>query len=108
MSNLVESLANKIPNSLGAKVNYGELVKVGGADVVPVSLVCFGFGGGSDGEGSAGGGGGGGVSIPVGVYAPGVDGPRFKPNPVTLLMVLVPILGVGAPALAKLVRALKR
>jgi hypothetical protein len=107
MSNLVENLADKIPSALGAKLNYGEPVTLGGVDAVPVSLVWFGFGGGSD-EGGAGGGGGGGVSIPVGVYTGGIDGPRFRPNPVTLMMLLVPVLGIGAPALAKLVRALKR
>ncbi|HEU4808155.1 MAG TPA: hypothetical protein VFT01_07815 [Homoserinimonas sp.] len=108
MSNLVEKLADKIPSSLGAKLNYGEPVTLGGVEAVPVSLVWFGFGGGSDETGQAGGGGGGGVSIPVGVYTGGPDGPRFRPNPVTLMALLVPVLGIGAPALAKLVRALKR
>lgn len=107
MANLVENLADKIPGALGAKLNYGEPVTLGGVEAVPVSLVWFGFGGGSDDSGAAGGGGGG-VSIPVGVYIGGPDGPRFRPNPVTLMMLLVPVLGVGAPALAKLVRALKR
>lgn len=107
MSNLVESLADKIPGSLGARMNYGEPVVLGGVETVPVSLVWFGFGGGSD-EGGAGGGGGGGVSIPVGVYISGIDGPRFRPNPVTMMALLVPLLGIGAPALAKLVRALKK
>lgn len=107
MANLVENLAEKIPGTLGARLNYGEPVTLGGVEAVPVSMVWFGFGGGSDESGAAGGGGGG-VSIPVGVYIGGPDGPRFRPNPITCLMVLVPVLGVGAPALAKLVRALKR
>lgn len=107
MSNLVEKSADKIPGSLSATMNYGEPVTLGGVETVPVSRVRFGFGGGSDENGSAGGGGGG-VSIPVGVYVSAVDGPRFRPNPVTMMALLIPVLGIGAPALAKLVRALKK
>lgn len=106
MSNLVEKLADKVPSALGAKMNYGMPVTLGGVDAVPVSLVWFGFGGGGD--EANGGGGGGGVSVPVGVYVAGPDGPRFRPNPVTMMALLIPVIGVGAPALAKLVRALKR
>lgn len=110
MSNLVEKLADRIPGALGSKLNYGEPIMLGGVETVPVSLVWFGFGGGSGGDesGEAGGGGGGGVSIPVGVYVASREGPRFRPNPVTMMVLLVPVLGIGGPALAKLVRALKK
>lgn len=110
MSNITEKLAERVPSSLGAKVNYGEKITVGGVEAVPVSCVAFGFGGGSaPGEhGDEGGGGGGGASIPLGMYVPGDNGPKFAPNLISLLAVLIPLTWVAGKALSKVVRALKK
>ena len=89
MANIVEKIAQQV-TSVGAKASYGDPVTVGGVEIVPVALVWFGFGGGSD-ESEQGGGGGGGVSIPVGAYVRGSDGARFKPNPVAVLAVSIPL-----------------
>jgi len=110
MANLVENLAEKM-SSLGIKASYGDPIMVGGVEIVPVAWVQFGFGGGSDGgadEKEASGGGGGGVSIPLGVYVKGPDGPTFKPNLITLLGTLIPVLWVGSRAIAVVVKALKK
>ena len=106
MANLVENLAEKM-SSLGVKASYGDPVMIGGVEVVPVAWVQFGFGGGSDEKDNAGGGGGG-VSIPLGVYVNGPDGPTFKPNLITLLGTLIPVLWVGSRAIALVVKALKK
>lgn len=112
MVNLVEKIAESVTSSLGAKVNYGAPVVIGGVEAVPVSLVWFGFGGGSEprdgSEESAGGGGGGGVSVPVGVYVPGADGPEFRPNLIALCAVSVPLVAAAGVALARVVKALKK
>jgi uncharacterized spore protein YtfJ len=108
MKNSVEKIAKSV-TSVGAKRSYGDPVKVGGVKMVPVALVNFGFGGGSDETGKAAGGGGGGMSIPVGAY---VSGPRggvhFRPNPVALIGVLVPVFlasSLALSAVAKVIRA---
>ncbi|WP_167139220.1 hypothetical protein [Diaminobutyricimonas sp. TR449] len=112
MVNLVEKLSELIPAGLGVKKNYGDPIIVGGVELVPVSLVWFGFGGGSDessetGEG-AGGGGGGGVSVPIGAYVPGPDGPVFRPNVIAAMAVGIPLVAAVGTALSKIVKALKK
>lgn len=107
MVNLVETVVNSM-NSLGVKRSYGDPVAVGGVEVVPVSLVYFGFGAGSEEGGTAGGGGGGGASIPVGVYVPGPNGPYFEPNLIALLAVSIPLTWVTGRAFATVIRALKK
>lgn len=106
MANLVENLAEKM-SSLGIKASYGDPVMIGGVEVVPVAWVQFGFGGGSDEKDNAGGGGGG-MSIPLGVYVKGQDGPTFRPNIISLLVVLIPVLWVGSHAFARILKAIKK
>lgn len=110
--NIVEKLSERVTASLGAKVNYGEKVQIGGVDAVPVSLVTFGFGGGSgrddDGGGEGEGGGGGGASIPIGMFVPGPNGPRFAPALIPLLAVSIPLTWVAGKALSRVIRALKK
>jgi hypothetical protein len=108
MANLVERVGELIASALGTRVNYGEPVTIDGAEMVPVSVVTFGFGGGSDEEDEESGGGGGGMSIPVGAYVGGFDGPRFVPNPIPLMVVSIPLVYVTGSALSKIVRALKK
>jgi uncharacterized spore protein YtfJ len=105
MTNLIESVTQTI-QTLGVKAAYGEPVTVGGVEIVPVALVNSGFGAGSDDE--DGGGGGGGASIPIGAYVGGETGPRFEPNPIALLTVLIPLTWVAGKALTHIVKALKK
>lgn len=109
MTKLLETLAENI-SKLGAKVSYGDPVAVDGAEIVPVSIVWFGFGGGSEGDGedAAGGGGGGGGSVPVGAYVRGPEGARFEPNIVALAAVLIPLTWATGTALSSIIRALKK
>ncbi|MDI2097748.1 hypothetical protein [Ruicaihuangia caeni] len=107
MTNLIEKIAQSVTDSVGARVNYGEKQTIGGAEVVPVSLVWFGFGGGSD-ESEQGGGGGGGASVPVGMIVEGAGGPRFEPNVVALAAVAAPLVCAIGMALGRIIRALKK
>jgi uncharacterized spore protein YtfJ len=118
MTTLTEKLAASVP-SWGAKLAYAETITLGGQEVVPVALVGFGFGGGQGqdideqpeggtapvrrGEGS--GGGGGGCAVPIGAYVAGPDGLTFRPNPVTLLAVAVPLVAAVGWALAQIINA---
>lgn len=106
MSNFIENVGTMVGSRLGTKVNYGDPMTIGGVEIIPVSIVNFGFGGGGD-AGGDGGGGGGGISIPVGAYIAGPNGPRFQPNTVVLLAVLIPVLGVAGSFASKIVKALK-
>jgi hypothetical protein len=93
----------------GVKAAYGEPVTLDGVEIIPVALVHFGFGAGSDGTNDeAGGGGGGGMSVPIGAYVSGPDGPTFRPNAIALLWVLIPLTWVGGKALTSVVKALKK
>jgi hypothetical protein len=109
MANLVESVAQTV-KTLGVKAAYGEPVTLDGIEIIPVALVHFGFGAGSDGSGddAGGGGGGGGMSVPIGAYVGGPDGPTFRPNAIALLWVLIPVTWVGGKALTSIVKALKK
>lgn len=116
MTNLTEVLAQSV-SSWGARLTYGEKTTLGGQELIPVALACFGFGGGEGtgvmpdgGESTAGrsegsGGGGGGFSVPIGAYIAGPAGPVFHPNPVALVAVTVPLVSAVGVALAQIVRA---
>ena len=120
MANVLEKLTASVP-SWGAKLAYGEPATVNGQEILPVALVAFGFGGGegsgemppgatapagtavSTGEGS--GGGGGGYALPIGAYVGGPDGVAFRPNPVALLVIAVPLVSAVGWAISRIVRA---
>jgi uncharacterized spore protein YtfJ len=116
MANLTEKLAESVP-SWGAKVAYGERTTVSGQELVPVALVAFGFGGGEGsgempeggtspaGKGEGSGGGGGGYSVPIGAYVAGVDGLKFRPNTIALIVVAAPFIAAAGLAIAQIVRA---
>lgn len=114
MSTLTDRLATSF-RSLGVTSTYGSPVEVEGTTIVPVSLTVFGFGAGegssnsSEAEGETGsGGGGGGYALPVGAYVKRDGELRFDPNPVTLLMISLPLVVVTGRVLVALVRALKK
>lgn len=115
MTNILEKLADSVP-SWGAKLSYGEPTTVGGQELVPVALVAFGFGGGEGsgespdttapvkrGEGS--GGGGGGYALPIGAYVGTADGLVFRPNPVAVMALAIPLVSAAGWALARIIRA---
>lgn len=116
MAKLIERLAEWVP-SWGAKVAYGEKTTLDGQELLPVAVVGFGFGGGEGsgempeggtapaGKGEGSGGGGGGYAVPIGAYVGGADGLRFRPNPIALIVVAVPLVSAVGWALAKIVRA---
>lgn len=118
MTDPVESLTASLP-SWGAKMAFGESTMVGGREVVPAALVIFGFGGGSgsgkrprrgdvsEGEGEGSGGGGGGYVLPIGAYVSGPEGPTFRPNPLALIIVSVPLVSAAGWALARVITAVK-
>lgn len=118
MANLIERLAALVP-TWGAKMAYGERTTVGGQELVPVALVVFGFGGGEGsgempeggatppGRGEGSGGGGGGYVVPIGAYVGGPDGLTFRPNPIAMLMVVVPLVSAAGWAVARIAGAAK-
>jgi hypothetical protein len=88
MKSLTESFSN-----VGVSKAYGDPVRLGGKEIIPVALVTFGFGGGTEGgdpDAAGSGGGGGGLVVPLGVYTED-DGGRltFRPNPLSLTACLV-------------------
>ena len=113
MANLAERLAALVP-SWGAKMAYGERTTLGGQELVPVALVVFGFGGGEGsgempeggstpaGRGEGSGGGGGGYVVPIGAYVGGPDGLKFRPNPIAMLMVAIPLVSAVGWAVARI------
>lgn len=116
MATLIERLAASVP-SWGAKMAYGERTTLGGQELVPVALVVFGFGGGEGsgempengttpaGRGEGSGGGGGGYVVPIGAYVGGPGGLRFRPNPIAIMMVAVPLVSAAGWAVARIVSA---
>ena len=118
MSNPLENLTASLP-SFGAKLAFGESSTIGGQEVLPAALVVFGFGGGggsgrwpegsavAEGQGEGSGGGGGGYALPVGAYVGGPDGVKFRPNPVALIIVSVPLISAAGWAIARIVAAAK-
>jgi uncharacterized spore protein YtfJ len=110
MTNLTEKLAETVP--LGMKLSHGPVMSVDGIELVPVSLVSYGFGGGSGGPGAdedaqGSGGGGGGTSVPIGAYIAGEDGLRFRPNIIALLAVSIPVIWVAGHALGRVLKAMR-
>ncbi len=85
---------------VGVSMAYGAPVQLGGREIVPAAVVIFGFGGGSeaaDREFPAGGGGGGGLVVPLGAYRSTGSRVVFSPNPIAVLVSLVPVIvAVGA------------
>lgn len=116
MATLTERLAALVP-SWGAKMAYGERTTLGGQDLVPVALVVFGFGGGEGsgempengttpaGRGEGSGGGGGGYVVPIGAYVGGPDGLKFRPNPIAIMMVGIPLVSAVGWAVARIAGA---
>ena len=116
MPSIVERLAASVPG-WGARVAYGEPTTVGGQELVPVALVIFGFGGGEGsgespasgtvpaGKGEGSGGGGGGYALPVGAYVGGPGGVRFRPNPIAVAVIAVPLIAAAGMAVAQIIRA---
>lgn len=112
MTNLSLQLAEST-KSAGVKSVYGEPIDLDGITLIPVALAYYGFGAGGDGgdatgEHEAGGGGGGGFSVPFGAYVRDVDGVRFHPNLITLVVVAVPFVWVAGRAWARVIKALKK
>jgi len=116
MATLTERLAALVP-SWGAKMAYGERTTLGGQELVPVALVVFGFGGGEGsgempengttpaGRGEGSGGGGGGYVVPIGAYVGGPDGLKFRPNPIAIMMVGIPLVSAVGWAVARIAGA---
>ena len=57
MNNVAENLAETV-KSRGVELAFGQPFESGGATMLPIALVTYGFGGGSSGEDGGGGGGG--------------------------------------------------
>ena len=114
--NPVENLTESVP-FWGAKMAFGESITAGDQEIVPAALVIFGFGGGGgsgkwpergtvpEGEGEGSGGGGGGYILPIGAYVRGPDGVKFRPNPVAMIIVSVPLLSAAGWAIARIITA---
>ncbi|KQX05182.1 MULTISPECIES: hypothetical protein [unclassified Leifsonia] len=116
MSTLTERLAQSVP-SWGARLAYGDKTTLDGHEILPVAVVVFGFGGGegsgdvpdadgpgADRRGDGSGGGGGGYALPIGAYVGGPDGPVFRPNPIAMIAVAIPLVSAVGLALARLSR----
>ena len=104
MPTVAEELAESVP-SRGVKIAYGEAVVMGDTTIVPIALVTYGFGGG--GEGQLSGGGGGGATMPLGVYVTRGATTSFRPNPIALLGVSIPLVCAAGWAIARIVKAMR-
>lgn len=116
MTTIIEKFTDSVP-SWGAKLAHGEATTIDGQEIVPVALVMFGFGGGggsgempeSDsapaGKGEGSGGGGGGYALPLGAYVGGPNGVAFRPNPVALMVIAVPLVSAIGWAIARILHA---
>ncbi|UKA76371.1 hypothetical protein [Arthrobacter sp. FW306-07-I] len=107
MADTLASLAESFKN-MGVTRAYGTPVNLGGEEIVPVALVCFGFGGGTESEEGASGGGGGGFVVPLGVYRTVKGKPAFRPNTIAALVCLVPLVSAAGSAVRKAVRAARK
>ena len=117
-TNPLGDLTASVP-SWGAKLAFGEKIAIGDEEVIPAALVVFGFGGGGgsgrwpeggaspEGQGEGSGGGGGGYALPIGAYVGGPAGLKFRPNPVALLVVAVPLVSAVGWAISRIVAAAK-
>src|SRR6476620_1618876 len=107
MADAMKSLTESFRN-VGASRAYGDPVRLGGKEIVPVALVSFGFGGGTEGGdpgGAGSGGGGGGFVFPLGVYTHDDGRLTFRPNPLSLTACLVPLVCAVGLALRGALRA---
>ncbi|WP_425839093.1 hypothetical protein [Microbacterium sp. PA5] len=100
---VTQELAAGVPQR-AVSLAYGPTRSVNGAELIPVALVTYGFGGSDESQRWGVGGGGGGVAIPLGAYVSGRDGLRFRPNPVMLLGVAIPLVLAVGHVLHNLVR----
>lgn len=111
MANIAKELADSFTNT-GVKLAYGEPIEIAGTTIVPVAAASYGFGAGegvAEGEHNEGsGGGGGGMSVPVGAYITRNGRTRFEPNPVALIAVSIPFIGVAGWSVARVIKSLKR
>lgn len=106
MATVVENLAAGV-SERGVKIVYGAKETIDGQEIMPVALVSYGFGGGNGPGDTGAGGGGGGVAVPVGAYY-SIEGQlRFRPNPLALLVVSIPVIFALGRALARIARAAK-
>lgn len=103
MATVLDQITSTVQR-LGPSLNYGPPLKIGDAEVVPVSVVWMGFGGGEGAEGE-GGGGGGGASVPIGAYVDGIDGPEFQPNLIALMAASGILVAAVGSAIAGIVSA---
>ncbi|WP_168626781.1 hypothetical protein [Cryobacterium sp. BB307] len=104
MPTVAEELAESVPKR-GVKLAYGEAVVMGDTTLVPIAMVTYGFGGG--GESGQGGGGGGGATMPLGVYVTRGATTSFRPNPVALLAVSIPLVCAVGWAISRIVKAMR-
>ncbi|WP_193509828.1 hypothetical protein [Cryobacterium sp. BB736] len=104
MPTVAEELAESVPKR-GVKLAYGEAVVMGDTTLVPIAMVTYGFGGG--GESGKGGGGGGGATMPLGVYVTRGATTSFRPNPVALLAVSIPLVCAVGWAISRIVKAMR-
>lgn len=99
-----ERLAAGVPDR-GVGLAFGPARTVGGAELVPVAFVTYGFGALDESRRFGTGGGGGGIAVPLGAYGV-VDGElRFRPNSVTVLALLIPAIGMLGLAVSRVVKA---
>lgn len=116
MTSALSSLEEAFRN-VGVSRAYGPAVRVDGEELIPVALVSFGFGGGSEADSAANagtakpgasGGGGGGFVLPLGVYSKGPNGRvAFRPNTITLLAGLAPLVCAVGFSLRAVIRTLR-
>jgi hypothetical protein len=104
MTNTFSDLLDTFKN-VGVSKAYGAAIQIGGEEIIPVALVSFGAGGGSEANEGASGGGGGGVVLPIGVYRKVGGQVAFRPNTITLLFCLVPVISAVGAAARRVIRA---
>jgi hypothetical protein len=103
MTNTFSDLLDTFKN-VGVSKAYGAAIHIGGEEIIPVALVSFGAGGGTDANEGAGGGGGG-IVLPIGVYRKVGGQVAFRPNTITLLFCLVPVISAIGAAARRVIRA---
>jgi len=103
-ANRLEETFRAIVDKAGAKIVFGEPVKVEGKTILPVAKVRYGFGSGSgrmkSGEHQDGGGGAGLIAKPVGVVEISGSQTRFIPIASNWSLIAAVALGVGFGFLA--------
>lgn len=94
----VERIADMVHVNANAKQVYGEPVERGGATIIPVARVQWGFGGGGlgHGPGERGGGGGGVRATPAGYIEVRDGNSQFRPIHDTSDIATLAVVGVAA------------